>query len=259
MSRMNILTVMVLLLIGATAALSQGMYLRFHGGYGLGAGTQAIGDNDTYTGTTLTTEGVYGSFGEGLKLGASAGYMFTDHFGAELGFSYWSGKSITYETKTTSSDFSSITWRSWGIVAVPSAVLSAGMKTINPYARVGLVLGVLRPREEVSQRSGANTLEAEVQESGGIALGYTGALGISLSAGNGVDIFAETVLNSVTYSPSKYEITKYIIDLQDRLPSLQDKTREYKETISANDTNVLPAVRRPFSSIGFAVGVRMAL
>jgi hypothetical protein len=259
MPRAIALTVIAFLLVGTTTVLSQGMYLRFNGGYGLGAGTQSIGHNQTITPTGTSTEGVFGSFGEGLKLGASAGYMFTEHLGAELGFSYWSGKSVSYGSKTTTSDFFSNTWKSWGIVAVPSAVLSAGLKTINPYARVGLVLGLLRTSEEISQRNGASTLQAKVEENGGMSLGYTGALGISIPTGNGVDIFVEAVLNSITYSPSRYEITKYVVDLQDQLPGLKNKTFEYRETLTATDTNVLPAVRRPFSSIGFAIGVRVAL
>lgn len=259
MSRAGILTLMLIMLLGTTTVLSQGMFFTLNGGYGLGAGTQSIGTNTTFTGTGASYEGVYGSFGEGLKLGASAGYMFTDHFGAELGFSYWFGKSISYGSKGPSSDFNSVTWKSWGIVAVPSIVLSAGMKAINPYARVGLVLGLLRPTEEISQREGPDTMEGKLEESGGIALGYTGALGISIPAGGSVDIFAEAVLHSVTYSPSRYEVTKYVVNLQDRLPSLQAKTVEYKETISGTDKYVIPAVRRPFSSIGFAVGARVTL
>lgn len=258
MPRAKLLASFLFLLLGTTTALPQGFFVSVGGGYGLGTGTQSMGQNVTSVGTTGTLEGVYGSLGEGLKLGASAGYMFTENFGAEVGFSYWFGKSIDYGAKYVSST-SSTKFSSWGMVAVPSIVLSAGMESVNPYARFGLVLGIVRPTQEIKQVQESGTLEATLEERGGLAIGYSGALGISIPIGGVVDVFVETVLHSVSYSPGEYEITKYQINGSDRLSTLPQRTIEYKENLSFADQYVTLAVRRPFSSIGFAAGVRVNL
>jgi hypothetical protein len=84
-------------------------------------------------------------------------------------------------------------------------------------------------------------------------------VGILVPASPKVDFFAEAVLHSVTYSPGKYEITKYNINGVDQLASLTHKEVDYKESFSSSEQYVTIAVRRPFSSIGMAVGVRINL
>lgn len=259
MSRANVLLVLALcLILGTTAGLAQGFYVGVNAGYGLGAGTQVIGTNYTSTGTTSSYEGVYGSLGEGFKFGASAGYMFNENFGAELGFSYWLGKSIesTYKTPT---ETQTTKWSSWGIVAVPSVVISANLKPVSPYARFGLVLGLLNPKDEISRVETGDNMDAVAEDRGGLAVGFAGALGIVVPTGSTVDFFAEVVLQAVTHSPSKYEITKYIINGVDQLSALPRKEIDYKESFSSTEQYVTTAVRRPYSSIGLAVGVRINL
>jgi hypothetical protein len=184
--------------------------------------------------------------------------MFNENFGAELGFSYWLGKSIEYTYKTTTATQTS-KLSSWGIVAVPSLMISANMKPVKPYARFGLVLGLLKANIEQKRIQTGNDLDAELEEHGGVALGFAGALGIVVPAGSTVDFFTEAVLHAVTYSPSKYKITKYYQNGVDQLPSLSHTEIDYKESLSSSEQNVTLAVRRPFSSIGLAVGVRINL
>lgn len=258
MSRKKIFASMILLFLGTTAVLSQGMFVTVNGGYGLGAETQSIGTNITLTATSGSLEGVYGSYGEGLKAGASAGYMFTENFGVELGFSYWFPKSIEWGLRYTLST-STVKTTASGFVAVPSVVISAGTNALNPYARVGLVLGIPSLKEEIRVLEPGDNWEFNREMKGGLALGYSGALGINIPAGGGVDFFAEAVLYSLTYSPSSYEVTRYIVNGVDRLPSLQGKTVDYRETVSSTDQNAATAVRIPLSTIGFAVGARIKL
>jgi opacity protein-like surface antigen len=259
MSRTNVLLVLAFcLILGTTAGLAQGFYVNVNAGYGFGAGTQQFGYNYTSTGPTSSYEGMFGSYGEGFKLGASAGYMFNENIGAELGLSYWLGKSIEATYKTTTMTQSQ-KWSSWGIVAVPSVVISANMKPVNPYARFGLVLGLLNPKTELNRIEPGNNMDAVTEDVGGVALGFAGALGIVVPTGSTVGFFAEVVLHSVSYSPSKYKITKYNINGVDQLPSLSHKEIDYKESFSSSDQYVTLAARRPFSSIGLAVGVRINL
>jgi hypothetical protein len=258
MSRTTVLIVAILgLILGASIGLAQGVYLTANAGYGFGAGTQYISVNGDYTQTPTTYEGVYGSYGEGFKFGSSAGYMFSRNLGAELGFAYWLGNTFEIQAKFTNGLVTDKLSGS-GFVAVPSIVLSANMETINPYARIGLVLGILKVDfEEKDQRSG-QTQDINREDTGNLAFGYAGALGVLVPAGSTVGFFVEADIHSVTYSPSQAEYTKYTVNGVDQLPSLQRKVHEYKESFTSSDP-VYTAVRRPFSSIGIVVGARISL
>ncbi len=249
---------LVCLALAANVAVAQEFYVTVNGGYGLGAGTQMLGTNITSSGTTTSYEGVYGSYGEGVKFGISGGYLFSNHFGAELGLSYWLGRTIesTFKTSTSTTTYG---WTGSGFVAVPSLVFLSNLKPVNPYGKFGLVLGLLKTKEEVNGRDPANSMEATVEETGGLAIGFAGAVGVIVPTGGAVDFFAEVVLHSLTYSPGKEEIKTYTVNGQDRLSTLTSTSADYKESYLSTDTNVLAAVRRPFSSIGFSVGARVTL
>ena len=65
------------MILGTNVGWAQGWYLSANVGYGFGSGTQTIGYNSTYSEGANSSEGVYGSFGEGFKFGASVGDMVT--------------------------------------------------------------------------------------------------------------------------------------------------------------------------------------
>ncbi len=248
----------LILLLAANVAVAQEFYLGVNGSYGLGAGTQQIGLNATPSGAATSYEGVYGSLGEGGKFGISAGYLFTKHFGVELGLSYWLEKKIESTYKTTLSS-TTIGLSGRGFVAVPSIVFLSNLKPVNPYGKFGLVLGLMKSKQDGTSIDPTTRIEYTLEESGGIAIGFAGALGVMVPTGGAVDFFAEVDLHSLTYSPSKQEATKYTINGQDRLPSLANPSRDYKESFLSTDQTASLAVRRPFSSIGFSVGARIVL
>ncbi len=259
MSRTEVLlTAFLCLTLGASTGLAQGLYVTANAGYSLGAGTQYFGQNSDLTKTPIREEGVYGSLGEGLKFGASVGFMFTGNLGAELGFAYWPGKTTKIESK-----FATGTgvrkWSGSGFVAAPSIVLSANMEPINPYARIGLVLGILEVENRYEAQSTSQAQDIIQEESGKLAVGYAGAVGFLVPAGSTVGFFVEAVIHTVTFSPSQSEFTRYMDNGLDRLPLIQPKVYDFKESITSADENVYMATRRPFSSIGFAAGVRINL
>jgi hypothetical protein len=259
MSRMKVLTVVIFCtILGASIGLAQGLYLTANAGYSLGAGTQTLGTNYSSIVTPASNEGVYGSFGEGFKFGASAGYMFSKNLGAELGLWYWLGNTFEMQNKQTTFSMTSKLSGS-GFVAIPSIVLSANMETINPYARLGLVFGILKRDSETKYQSASQTVEYAEEETGNLAFGYAGALGFLVPAGSTVGFFIEADIHSVTYSPDQIKYTKYTVDGVDRLSSVDPKVYKYKESYPSGQGTVWMAVRRPFSSVGMVVGVRINL
>lgn len=259
MSRTSLFSTEILCVIfAATVGSAQGLFFTAGAGYGLGAGTQTIGGNLSSTGTEAFYEGVYGSFGEGFKFGASAGYMFNRNIGAELGFSYWLGRTLEFTIRSTGST-TTFQVSGSGFVAVPSIVIASGMETINPYARFGVVVGILSTKEEARSVQSGQNAEYTQEESGSLAFGYAGAVGIVVPSGGAVDFFAEVSLYSVTYSPHQEEVTRLTVNGADQLGSLTQRVIEFKESLTSGDPLAQLAVRRPFSAIGFAVGARINL
>jgi hypothetical protein len=70
-------------------------FIHFNCGYALNMGAQNINyygfQNETIGSSSFSTEQVNVSLGKGISLGGALGYMFNDHFGAELGISYLHG------------------------------------------------------------------------------------------------------------------------------------------------------------------------
>ncbi len=244
--------------LAAKVASAQGFYVGMNGSYGLGAGTEAIATNMVFLPPQQSSEGVYGSFGEGFKFGVSGAYMFSNYFGTELGVSYWLGRSIDYHWQSTVSTGNG-SWSGKGFVAVPSLVVTPNLKPVNPYGRFGVVLGLLTSTQELSSMVSIGKLENTYEETGGLSIGFAGALGVIVPTGGVVDFFAEVVLHSITFSPSEVKRTKYVLNGQDLLSTIQNPTFEFKDSYTSNDKNVTLGMRRPFSSIGFSVGARIAL
>lgn len=244
-------------------ASSQGAYFSGSVGYALSAGTQYLGTNSTSTvisGTSVTSyEGVNGSYGEGLKFAASAGCMFSKQLGAEVGVSYWLGKSFDV-TSTSTTSSTTDKWSGKGLIVTPSVVVSAGLERVNPYARLGLVLGFMKVMDEYSSGStSGTTTERTYEETGGLAFGYAASVGLVIPTGSALDFFAEFGLSSVTHSPSQRELTKYTSNNVNLLPTVINKKTDYQDNYTSLDQNTSRAVRRPFSSIGIAVGARIRI
>lgn len=246
------------LLFGVTVGLGQGVYVTANGGYSFGAGTQYFGVSIDFTKTPVPEEGVHGSYGEGFKFGASVGYMFNRNLGAELGFAYWMGNTLETQSKFTTA-VNIQNWSGSGFVALPSIVLSANMEPVNPYTRIGLVVGILKVKRGYRAESTSHPQDIVQEETGNLAFGYAGAVGLLIPAGSNLSFFVEAGIHSVTYSPGQSEYTKYMDNGVDILPSLPHKVYEFKEDFNGDEEGIYMAARRPFSSIGFAGGVRINL
>ena len=185
--------------------------------------------------------------------------MFNSNIGMELGLSYWPGKTFESSPLEGASQLSESRFGS-GFVMTPAIVISSGTQTITPYARAGLVFGLLKvTRESKFVESGQPTEEYTLEETGGLAVGYSGAIGVVISTSGTADFFAEIDLQSVTYSPSKMELTRYVVGGEDELYRVRNPTYTFEESIPSNSESSLLADRLPFSSIGITVGIRIEL
>ena len=139
------ITIMVLaasLLSGRT--FSQGLYAKINAGYGLNMSTQSV-NYFNFTNFTIDTalsnkEQVNTSLGRGITCEGAVGYMFNNNIGAELGVSYLMGaKTLTKQTLYGSVRNNSLSANMLRIN--PSIVIACGFEKINPYAKLGLIVG----------------------------------------------------------------------------------------------------------------------
>lgn len=245
---------------------AQGGYVTVGVGYGLSAGSQMLESKSSTTGTGAATstnrEGVYGSFGQGLKFGATGGYMFSQNVGGELGFLYLIGASAEGGSTTTTSN--STDKRSGSGFMVAPAIVIAGSGTVMPYAKAGIVFGFLKVKNEFSstftQGQTQTQSERTVEETGGVAIGYIGGVGVVFAGGGQLNFFAEVALVSLAYSPSQGELTKATENGRDILSTITtSKKADFKDSYNTTEQNVQAGVREPFGSIGINVGVRVNL
>jgi hypothetical protein len=158
---------------------------------------------------------------------------------------------------------------------VPAIVITPGLEKLNPYARFGMIVGIMPSITENFSSTVTNmpsfketTLsEAKSKLSGGLPLGFTAAAGASLSLGEKLDFFAELVFNGITYAPSKGELKEWTIDGADQLPSATTKEKEWtfeKEfdadaEIPDGSPDKVAKVSYNFSNVALNIGIKLKL
>lgn len=259
------------LLCSALSAFSQ-LYIRLDAGYGLPINGEHIGtqtnvkydiNNGGYTGKV---EGVYGSFGSGMSFHLAAGATINGVLGYDVEVGYLLGKKYstksslfdgTYTEKNETEMFS----RSFQIA--PSLSFTAGTGNIQPYTRIGPVIGINKLKNEDTQSDDYNNLKEvrEFEYTGGISVGLKGVVGVSFKAGDKINVFGEVSFVSMSYTPKERELTSYTVNGDDALDSVPKENRkvDFKKEVDYGDSN--SSVQNKFSmgSMGIQVGIKYML
>lgn len=298
------ISVLLLLLVRGLltneATAQQGAYVNLNFGYNFSLNSMdftrsnkimppANGSSTSLITSTDTTwarhyEGVSGSLGKGITFGVAFGFMFGDNVGAELGLSKLMGSTIETRFEDSHVDLVSPT-NSFSDISTskisgsmlhinPSIVLSTGKtEGLNLYGKFGLVIGVgsiLVEKKWVQTNSTKTTTnEREWKMDGGMALGFSAAIGTNYSFNEKMSLFGELNMISMTYAPSKGELTKWTNDGVDMLvgATIRQKETEYLDSydISSEDnfpTESMPqqSIKTPYSfgSLGVKIGIRYA-
>jgi opacity protein-like surface antigen len=263
------------LIIGLNAfASAQGLYANLNFGYGFALSSQNIPDFYNYTrkastvGYSRTYEQVNVSLGKGLNLGGTIGYMFNKNVGIDLGLSYLLGgqtKATDLYEDGSSSEYL-ISAKMFRIN--PSIVVASGLDKINPYAKMGLVIGSGSVTNEVSD-FGTYTSKYIMKSDGGIALGLSSAIGVMIGINDNLSFFTEMNMVNLSYAPTKGEIIEYTVDGVNLLSTLTVSEKEvefvdsYTEIDGSATSESLPSKalkqKLPFGSFGLNFGIRVNL
>jgi len=151
---------------------------------------------------------------------------------------------------------------------VPSVVITAGLDKVNPYARFGVVIGVLpvmRNFFEADQPSvnPPKTIKAIQEYTGGVALGFSAAGGVNFKINKLISLYAEINYIGMSFAPTKSELVKYTIDGIDQLPTINTKERETQYVTKLNLDEQIPNTspdkklkkNYPLNSVGASFGV----
>ncbi len=269
MKKILLLALFSLMLTGIVNA--QKFYTRL--GIGLSGGTSSSLDmlyNYTDDGSTKSIQVVPVDLGSGFTGSVAFGYMVKKYLGFELAVSQFIGFPNLGDSIMKFSGGTDVTARITGnmLCITPSILITAGLEKVNPYARFGMVIGVLPNlygRIEATQATNPPTDIVRIKKYyGGVALGYAAALGVDFNVSKLISFYAEATFQGITWSPFYSEITKYTIGGVDHLGDLTtfQKETEYYSKLILNDY-VSPDVPKkelretyPFDNAGVTLGVR---
>ncbi|MBI5218107.1 MAG: outer membrane beta-barrel protein [Bacteroidia bacterium] len=256
-------------------AFSQGPYVRASLGISLPLASYSVFD-ETFTSSSSNTNRKYDSrnlsFGKGIPVEIAPGYMLNKNIGAELGISYLVGLSTETTDKSTNSSGKTSTdinnFKGAMLAFTPSVVVESGMNKINPYARMGLIIGLpsFKIEENDTDYDGDQDITVEKYYSG-LAFGFNSALGVLYQMSNKIGVFAELNMNALSYGPKKGKLLKYSHNGTDLLPDATTREKEteflydYETNSNNNPSDGEPSkeqgFKMPFSSFGLNLGIKM--
>lgn len=260
--------------IGVQHLSAQGTYVNIGLGYGMNSASASRGYNQTTTSSISSTNTeVHGSYGKGFNFGATFGYMFSKNVGAELGINYLIGRptKITYTDNINSpADLQTDEFKVNMLRIIPSVVIAVGEGKMQPYAKIGLALGVMgKGTNNNTGKYGTNTSENTWEYNGGTAIGFASALGLKIGGGN-MAFFGEIAMINQSWAPAKKIQTKSTNNGVDQLAymTINQKETDYVESYTYTNPNVSPPDQNspqqssklylPMSSFGINVGLRIA-
>lgn len=255
--------------LGVQCLNAQETYVNIGLGYGMNAASQSMQYTASVTSDTIATiEGVHGSLGKGLNMGVSFGYMFNKNVGAELGINYLRGSVI----KSTYTDYTyiytnlqTLTTKANMLRIIPTIVISSAEGSLRPYAKVGLVMGVLGKTTDIyTDKIGTYDYEETRESSGGIAIGFASNLGLKIEGAN-IALFGELAMINQSWAPTKNTMTESKFKGVDQLGSMTTYQKEtiyvdsYTEPLTPNQDLPRENTKQylPMSSFGINVGIRI--
>lgn len=261
----------------------QEAFVSFNAGYSTRISSQNIDFldfyNRTYNENSTKYEQVNVSLGKGLSFEGTFGYMFNENIGTELGVSYLLGSSTEAKRIENYTDYistQSIINISSNMLRInPSVLLKTKGNVLNPYAKLGIVIGV--GKILFGSASTGKYIDSEVELNqemnleldGGFAFGISSAIGADFTSYDNMSFFAEINTINMSYAPTKGEVTKFNENGENQLTSLtvSEKEVEFVDSYTRNynndeiDSEPSKELKQkfPFSSIGLNIGLRIKL
>ncbi|MGV8812786.1 MAG: outer membrane beta-barrel protein [Gelidibacter sp.] len=281
---------------------SQKFYFRVSAGYSFESGKTEFNNADpngltgimqstdvtvNADGSSVNVKSLNGTVGAGLKANLTVGYMFNPYIGLELGASYFHGDNTLIGRLRSPQAISEENTHLRGVDVAPGIFLTPNFKTVNPYARIGLIVplaGKLTIETMARKVNGGGPdtdimVEAKSEVKSKFSVGYYGAIGVNYPVSDNLSIFGEVEIKNLSIKSKSAEIIEYTTkaitggnsqlipgqQLAD-LPVYEKKfefTDEYNQSTTTppnqNAARKIPTQFVNASGIGINVGVRFML
>jgi hypothetical protein len=190
-----------------TIAGSSQLYFRFGGGIGKGFPYYDPAFTSS-KGRAVTP--VNSSLGTGGNVNVALSWMINKYIGTEIAINEFYGVSVFKRDYIyTSSFIGTYEETRWGLILqfIPSVIITPGLNKVNPYARLGLIIGALPQIYQKNQRYEVHGWESSEDNYyyGGISLGFAADLGVEFKLIKVIIFFSEIDFNFSRYSP-KYGV-----------------------------------------------------
>ena len=272
----------IVIFTASTALFSQKAYIRLTAGYAFGInktplnsymqsdaffqmGGMPSNDNPMFNiyedaQTNLVVERVRDSYGKGISVGVSGGYLFHKNIGLDLSVSYLLGREIRSSWDAPSSTITFNEKSSFSsLFLTPSLVIFSDFNILCPYARLGVSLGLIpKIKSESTYSNGVDSFAEKDELSKGTAVGFTSALGVTYPLTKQASLFIELTYNMLKYKPSERNI-KTLTENGIEGPFADSQNLKDKVQIVVPVSFITPellAYSYPLGSLGINVGIQ---
>lgn len=256
----------------STASYGQQYYIGFDAGYGLKINSPSSvwnTENTNITETNVSREKFLYSLGQGFQVGLSAGNMFNENIGVEVGLAYHIGKPFeTYYFQNNNYNTTNVYYSqsAQSIRVSPAFIFQLKPDAkFSPYMKTGLIFSkasIETSREDENEK-------ILYKYSQGINLGVLSSLGAAYHLNDKLALVTEFKIQLLNYAPGKRVLTEYNINGVDQLPGMTISETELEYVNSyTEDSNVSQPTNEPnkalkelfpLSSFGFHIGLRFNL
>ena len=279
---MRLLGAIIIIFVTSTPLFSQKAYVRFTAGYAFGInktplksymqsdaffqmGKMPSNDNPMFNiyedaQANLVVEHIRDSYGKGISVSVSGGYLFHKNIGLDLAVSYLLGSEIRSSWNSPSntvtfnekSSFSSL-------FLTPSLVIFSDFNKLCPYARLGVSLGLIpKIKSESTYSNGIDNFLEKDELSEGTAVGLTSAVGITYLLTKQISIFGELTYNTSKYKPAVRDIKTLTKNGVEAVVADKQNLKDQVQFVAPISfiTPELLAYSHPLGSLGLNIGIQ---
>lgn len=229
MKHLKLFTLALCLLGAANALNAQGFYIQPGVSYLAPATNEVLGPKNVLTSGAESSGSIVGSYGSGIGLDLTLGYMLSRNFGFELGSSYVLGKETMIEEFVNGESYDRSYATNKRLTLSPGIVVDAGNETLSPFARFGVLIPVAGQTDgrRVSNDPAlisalipslfpdATDFEATSIAKGQFSVGFNAAFGLRYQVNNMISVFGSVGYTGLRIARKSYEVPGAYLTMTD--------------------------------------------
>lgn len=228
---MKNLLFVTLFICSAALVQAQGFYVQPGISYLSPATNEVLGpkvENSLTSGSEVSSS-LVGSYGSGIGLDLSLGYMLSRNFGLDLGVSYVLGQETLIEEFTDGNSYDRSFATNKRLTLSPAFIVDAGSETLSPFARFGILVPVAGQTQGFRESNdpgmisssipllfpNASDFRAESIAKGQFSLGLTAAFGLRYQLNEKIGIYGSIGYTGLRIARQSYEVPNATLNMSD--------------------------------------------